>query len=128
MSNMSTLANIKGWFNEIIDKNLESKPLFFVVGTKKDTLIESVFKFVESEGIKIANEIGAEYWSVSSLTGFMVEEFFTRMAVLAFEKLIQSEIEFLQIKDSPSYASKKFIKLKNEKRCKKLWNVLCARL
>lgn len=90
---MSSLGNVKKWAEKVLTRNSGHKTILFLVGSKQDLICESVFFFVQSEAIKIAKEIGAEYWSVSSLTGSNVEELFTRIAVIAFENFIQFEIE-----------------------------------
>ncbi|RWS26647.1 ras-related protein Rab-36-like isoform X1 [Leptotrombidium deliense] len=63
------------------------------IGSKKDTLLPSVHDFVESEGIKVAKQLGAEYLSVSAQTGENVELLFTRIAVLTFQEMVWREIE-----------------------------------
>lgn len=99
----------------------------FLIGTKKELLCESAFNFVESEAILRANKIGAEYWSVSAATGSMVEEFFTRVAVLTFQEVIHREINAARIEKPIRYTNNKFIKLKKDKNCKKFWSFSCAR-
>lgn len=100
MTNVASLRNVERWYNEIIKNNRNSDIIIFVVGTKRELLCESVIHFIESEGIRIANKIGAEYWSVSAATGFMVEQLFTRIAVVNFENIIDQEMEIPKTLDS----------------------------
>lgn len=92
MSNLSSLCSVEKWYNEIIRSN-RHKPIIFVVGTKRELLCDSVLHFIESEGIRVANKIGAEYWSVSAATGFMIQQLFTRIAVVNFENIIDHEMD-----------------------------------
>lgn len=128
MSNLRTLQSIEKWHEQVLESNPHHKPLIFVIGTKRELLCESAFTFVETEALRIANKINAEYWSVSAATGFMVEEFFTRLAVLTFQDMIHREINAARIEKPIKYTSNKFIKLKKDKNCKKFWSFSCARI
>ena len=128
LANVSSLSNVTKWLTEVLASNQMSKPLVFLVGTKKELLCESAFEFVESQAMRIANEISAEYWSVSAKTGENVEEFFYRVAVLTFEAAIRREICAARIERPPIKYTTKFIKLKKQKGCKKFWTFSCARL
>lgn len=109
-----------------------SKPLIFLVGCKKELLCESAFKFVEKEGIKVANELNAEFWTLSSSTGENVSEFFTRVSTLTFQEMIHREISANQSNSlsnkQPVNYSTKFIKLKRDKSCKRFFSFSCSRL
>ncbi|XP_024078280.1 ras-related protein Rab-34-like [Terrapene carolina triunguis] len=48
---------------------------------------------MERDAIKVAKEMRAEYWAVSSLTGENVREFFFRVASLTFETSVLAELE-----------------------------------
>lgn len=48
---------------------------------------------MEKIAMKTASKLGAEYWPVSALTGENVDEVFCRMAALAFNNLLQREME-----------------------------------
>uniref|UniRef100_A0AAZ3PBR8 Ras-related protein Rab-34 n=1 Tax=Oncorhynchus tshawytscha TaxID=74940 RepID=A0AAZ3PBR8_ONCTS len=48
---------------------------------------------IEQDAIELAEEIKAEYWALSSLTGENVREFFFRIASLAFEANVLAELE-----------------------------------
>ena len=69
------------------------EPFVFLVGTKRDQLSESTLKFVETEATKIAQELNAEYWSVSALNGCNVQSMFARIAALTFQEVVLAEIE-----------------------------------
>ncbi|XP_040588254.1 ras-related protein Rab-36 isoform X3 [Mesocricetus auratus] len=48
---------------------------------------------VEAEAVHLANELRAEYWSVSAKTGENVKAFFSRVAALAFEQSVLQDLE-----------------------------------
>lgn len=48
---------------------------------------------MEKIAMKTASKLGAEFWPVSALTGENVDEIFHRMAALAFNNLLQREME-----------------------------------
>lgn len=100
-SSIVTLSSIRRWANEVlnyaINKNPVTgqmdEPILFVVGTKKDLVCESAFDFIEQEAIKIAKEIKAQYWAVSSQTGENVDQLFRSVAAFTFSEIILREVE-----------------------------------
>lgn len=122
MSNLSTLANVLRWKDEVLcssktfdqlayedqtrqrvgarQKDLDS-PLLFLVGTKSDLpLTESSLSFVKEQANKIAAILQAELWFVSAQTGDNVNEFFNRVAALSFNRCILSEIQKIKFETS----------------------------
>ncbi|OBS67367.1 hypothetical protein A6R68_04069 [Neotoma lepida] len=106
------------WLADALKENDPSNVLLFLVGSKKDlsvsvpvgelpnlvrgptpnlTLIFSQtpaqYSLMEKDALKVAQEIKAEYWAVSSLTGENVREFFFRVAALTFEANVLAELE-----------------------------------
>lgn len=67
--------------------------LLFLVGSKKDLSTPAQYSLMEKDALKVAQEIKAEYWAVSSLTGENVREFFFRVAALTFEANVLAELE-----------------------------------
>ena len=123
---MSTLLSANKWLEEILDANSQSdKPLLFLVGTKKDLLCESVVQFVSSEAVKIANQLEAEFWTVSAQTGENVRELFLRIASLSFNQIINKEIKSKRESANSNMSGKSvkyaenFIKLSKKKDKKK---------
>ncbi|KAL0597294.1 Ras-related protein Rab-34 [Plecturocebus cupreus] len=51
------------------------------------------YALMEKDALKVAQEMKAEYWAVSSLTGENVREFFFRVAALTFEANVLAELE-----------------------------------
>lgn len=91
MSEISTLQGTINWANQVKFGNQGSEvPLLFLVGTKADTLAPSVRTFVEQEANKIARDLSAEYWTVSSQTGENVDNLFNRVAALSFDCVVKS--------------------------------------
>uniref|UniRef100_A0A3B3SST6 RAB34, member RAS oncogene family b n=1 Tax=Paramormyrops kingsleyae TaxID=1676925 RepID=A0A3B3SST6_9TELE len=81
------------WLEEAMKENDPSSMLLFLVGTKKDLRPPDEFSEIEQEAIKLAEEIKAEYWAVSALSGESVRDFFFRVASLTFEASILAELE-----------------------------------
>lgn len=121
MSNLSTLANVLRWKDEVFtssktfeqltqeDSNLNQKassndpnlPLLFLVGTKSDlSLTESSRLFIIEQANKIASLLQAELWFVSAQTGENVNELFNRVAALCFNKSILAEIQRIKFETS----------------------------
>lgn len=118
LSNISTLSNVTTWATRIIAGNKGNKiPLIFLVGTKMDCLTDSVVQFVETEAIKVATSLSAEYWSVSSQSGYNVENFFKRVAALSFSEIILNTIERIKEEKETQAVqySANFVKLSKKK-------------
>ncbi|MED6249680.1 hypothetical protein ATANTOWER_018071 [Ataeniobius toweri] len=65
----------------------------FLVGTKTDLLASDERQKTERDAVRIAAEMHAEFWAVSSKTGENVQAFFFRVAALAFENSITKDME-----------------------------------
>jgi len=101
VSDIKTLANAEGWLEAARkETTVSSRTLVFLVGTKRDLITDAAYQEVEREAFKVADELNAEFWSVSSKTGHQVKEFFFRVAALSFEQVILKELE--QIEHQPS--------------------------
>eukprot|EP00003_Mantamonas_plastica_P012616 TRINITY_DN2255_c0_g1_i9.p1 TRINITY_DN2255_c0_g1~~TRINITY_DN2255_c0_g1_i9.p1 ORF type:complete len:137 (+),score=33.85 TRINITY_DN2255_c0_g1_i9:368-778(+) len=82
--NKNSLENVKSWLKEVVAETDEGSFNMFLVGTKSD-----MFHAVEfEEGESFADEIGAEYWEVSSKTNDGVVELFDRVAAVSFESAL----------------------------------------
>ncbi|XP_027194988.2 uncharacterized protein LOC113789625 [Dermatophagoides pteronyssinus] len=77
-----------------------SRPFLFLVGTKKDLITDETVAFYRSEGAKLANKIGAEFWMVSSHTGENVNDLFKRVACLCFDRYLLRELRIQQDRTS----------------------------
>lgn len=95
LTNVTTLSNSKIWLREALAAN-SFKPYLFLVGTKKDLMSKASYRVVESYGAKVANDMGGEYWGISSKTGENVAKLFFRVAALAFEDSIAKEGEKIE--------------------------------
>ncbi|CAI9563664.1 unnamed protein product [Staurois parvus] len=93
LSDISSLEHTKQWLQDALKENDPSSVLLFLVGSKKDLISPSQYALMERDAIKVAKEMQAEYWSVSSLTGENVKEFFFRVASLTFESSVLAELE-----------------------------------
>ncbi|KAL9981982.1 hypothetical protein ACROYT_G010758 [Oculina patagonica] len=93
LTNIKSLHNTKQWLEEALEQNTTTCPEIFLVGSKKDLCKNSDFSQMEMNALKVAVDINAEYWSVSSKTGENVMEFFRRIAAVTFEQAILRELE-----------------------------------
>ncbi|XP_067255527.1 ras-related protein Rab-36 isoform X2 [Chanodichthys erythropterus] len=93
MADIKTLENTQQWLAEALKENEPNSCFVFLVGTKRDLLSAEECERTERDAIKIAAEMNAEFWSVSSKTGENVQEFFFRVAALAFEDAILKDLE-----------------------------------
>nr|XP_023646780.1 ras-related protein Rab-34 [Paramormyrops kingsleyae] len=93
VNNAASLDHARQWLEEAMKENDPSSMLLFLVGTKKDLRPPDEFSEIEQEAIKLAEEIKAEYWAVSALSGESVRDFFFRVASLTFEASILAELE-----------------------------------
>ncbi|XP_018104271.1 ras-related protein Rab-34 isoform X2 [Xenopus laevis] len=93
LTDVSTLEHTRQWLQDALKENDASSVLLFLVGSKKDLSSPSQYALMEKDAIKVAKEMQAEYWSVSSLTGENVKEFFFRVASLTFESNVLAELE-----------------------------------
>ncbi|XP_034647460.1 ras-related protein Rab-36 isoform X3 [Trachemys scripta elegans] len=81
------------WLEDALRENEPGSSFIFLVGTKKDLVSGAACERTELDAIRFANEMQAEYWSVSAKTGENVKEFFSRVAALAFEQSMLKELE-----------------------------------
>lgn len=127
VSNMSTLANVLRWKDEVLcssstfdqlsteqvpneksSQQQSNQPLLFLVGTKWDLPIsESRKVFIKEQANKIADILKAELWFVSAQTGENVHELFNRVAAISFNHCILREIQRLKFEASTIGASLK---------------------
>ncbi|XP_078478004.1 ras-related protein Rab-34 [Lampetra planeri] len=93
VNDVASLGHTRQWLEDALKENDPTAVQLFLVGTKKDLSSPAQYAHIEQDAIKIAQEISAEYWAVSSLTGENVQEFFFRVASLAFETNVLAELE-----------------------------------
>ncbi|XP_062517457.1 ras-related protein Rab-36-like [Corticium candelabrum] len=93
LTDLVTLNNSSTWLQDALRDNHDNDCDIYLVGTKKDLCSQSRYERKEQAAIAVANVLGAEYWTTSSLTGENVESFFNRVAALAFEKAVLREQE-----------------------------------
>nr|XP_010302139.1 PREDICTED: ras-related protein Rab-36 isoform X2 [Balearica regulorum gibbericeps] len=93
LADIQTLDHTKQWLEDALRENEPDSSFIFLVGTKKDLVSDAVCERTELDAIRFANEMQAEYWSVSAKTGENVREFFSRVAALAFEQSMIKELE-----------------------------------
>ncbi|XP_063000095.1 ras-related protein Rab-36 [Elgaria multicarinata webbii] len=93
LADIQTLEHTKQWLEDALRENNPRSSFIFLVGTKKDLVSDAECERTEVDAIHFANEMQAEYWSVSAKTGENVKGFFCRVAALAFEKSVLLELE-----------------------------------
>ncbi|CAL9684174.1 unnamed protein product [Knipowitschia caucasica] len=93
LTDVASLGHTRQWLEDALKENDPTSVQLFIVGTKKDLSSPAQYIQIEQDAIKIAQEMSAEYWAVSSLSGENVREFFFRVASLAFEMNVLAELE-----------------------------------
>nr|XP_044989072.1 ras-related protein Rab-36 isoform X1 [Jaculus jaculus] len=93
LSDVQTLEHTRQWLEDALRENEAGSCFIFLVGTKKDLLSGAACEQAEAQGVSLASEMQAEYWSVSAKTGENVTEFFSRVAALAFEQSVLKDLE-----------------------------------
>lgn len=93
LTDVQTLEHTKQWLQDVLRENEAGSCFIFLVGTKKDLLSGAACEQAEAEAVHLANEMQAEYWSVSAKTGENVKAFFSRVAALAFEQSVLQDLE-----------------------------------
>ncbi|XP_073646442.1 ras-related protein Rab-36 isoform X4 [Tursiops truncatus] len=93
LTDMQTLEHTRQWLEDALRENEPGACFLFLVGTKKDLLSGAACEQAEAEAVCLANEMQAEYWSVSAKTGENVKAFFSRVAALAFERSVLQDLE-----------------------------------
>ncbi|XP_039703666.1 ras-related protein Rab-36 isoform X3 [Pteropus medius] len=93
LTDMQTLEHTRQWLEDALRENEPGSCFVFLVGTKKDLLSGAACEQAEVEAMHLANEMQAEYWSVSAKTGENVKPFFSRVAALAFEQSVLRDLE-----------------------------------
>lgn len=89
----STLVNATKWMQETLAANMKSDPIRFLVGNKSDLLSKRALEGLEAHANLVAQELDAEYFSVSSKSGNEVNNLFKRFTALAFENSVQKLIK-----------------------------------
>ncbi|XP_043851383.1 ras-related protein Rab-36 isoform X1 [Dromiciops gliroides] len=93
LADIETLGHTRQWLADAQRENEPDSSFVFLVGTKKDLLSGPACEQTEMDAVRLANEMQAEYWSVSAKTGENVKAFFCRVAALAFERSVLQELE-----------------------------------
>ncbi|KAK7883085.1 hypothetical protein WMY93_029259 [Mugilogobius chulae] len=93
LTDVASLDHTRQWLEDALKENDPTSVQLFIVGTKKDLSSPAQYAQIEEDALKIAQEMSAEYWALSSLTGENVNEFFFRVASLAFEMNVLAELE-----------------------------------
>lgn len=93
MADIKSLDHTRQWLGEALRENEPDSCFTFLVGTKSDLLSSEERQRTEKDAIKMALEMEAEFWAVSSKTGENVRGFFFRVAALAFESCILKDVE-----------------------------------
>ncbi|KAM4827757.1 ras-related protein Rab-36 isoform 3-T4 [Thomomys bottae] len=69
LTDVQTLEHTRQWLADALRENEAGSCFVFLVGTKKDLLSGAACEQAEAEAVHLANEMQAEYWSVSAKTG-----------------------------------------------------------
>ncbi|XP_077064989.1 ras-related protein Rab-34a isoform X3 [Siphateles boraxobius] len=93
LTDVASLEHTRQWLEDAMKENDPTNVLLFLVGTKKDLSSPAQYTLIEQDAIKLADQMKAEYWAVSALSGENVREFFFRVASLTFEANVLAELE-----------------------------------
>ncbi|XP_048836827.1 ras-related protein Rab-34-like isoform X1 [Brienomyrus brachyistius] len=93
VTDVASLDHTRQWLEDALKENDPTHVLLFLVGTKKDLSSPAQYSQIEEDAIKMAEEMKAEYWAVSALSGENVRELFFRVASLTFEANVLAELE-----------------------------------
>ncbi|NXB72590.1 RAB34 protein, partial [Donacobius atricapilla] len=121
VNDVGSLEHTRQWLADALKENDPSNVILFLVGSKKDLSTPAQYSLIEKDALKVAQEMQAEYWAVSSLTGESqpgermqipasarsgdtqgvsshgagenVRDFFFRVAALTFENSVLAELE-----------------------------------
>ncbi|XP_055654062.1 ras-related protein Rab-34 isoform X1 [Falco peregrinus] len=93
VNDVASLEHTRQWLADALKENDPSNVILFLVGSKKDLSTPAQYSLMEKDALKVAQEMRAEYWAVSSLTGENVRDFFFRVAALTFESSVLAELE-----------------------------------
>ncbi|NXP74844.1 RAB34 protein, partial [Ramphastos sulfuratus] len=119
VNDVTSLEHTRQWLADALKENDPSNVILFLVGSKKDLSTPAQYSLIEKDALKVAQEMQAEYWAVSSLTGESpagedtnvniwagdgtlrgsypagenVRDFFFRVAALTFESSVLAELE-----------------------------------
>ncbi|CAF4975605.1 unnamed protein product, partial [Rotaria socialis] len=93
MNDIDTLKSAERWINEALQTTTADNPLIFLVGSKRDLITDNTSHAkIEQTARIVAKRVNAEFWSLSSLTGSNVEEFFKRIACVTYQTLIRQQL------------------------------------
>ncbi|XP_038053811.1 ras-related protein Rab-34-like [Patiria miniata] len=92
-----SLESVTRWHEEALREN-NGQVHLFLVGTKKDLCTKQQYVEAEERGFKMAQQIKAEYWVLSSLTGENVNDFFFRVACITFNEAVSREVQDMELK------------------------------
>uniref|UniRef100_A0A3Q0QR63 Ras-related protein Rab-36 n=1 Tax=Amphilophus citrinellus TaxID=61819 RepID=A0A3Q0QR63_AMPCI len=92
MANIKSLDHARQWLQESLKENEPESVSIFLVGNKTDLLPRQERWRTEKDAISIAKEMNAEFWAVSAKTGENIQDFFFRVAALAFESCVLKEV------------------------------------
>ncbi|XP_052545232.1 ras-related protein Rab-34 [Tympanuchus pallidicinctus] len=93
VNDVASLDHTRQWLADALKENDPSNVILFLVGSKKDLSTPAQYSQMEKDALKVAQEMQAEFWAVSSLTGENVKDFFFRVAALTFESSVLAELE-----------------------------------
>uniref|UniRef100_A0A8C3LYA9 Ras-related protein Rab-36 n=2 Tax=Phasianinae TaxID=9072 RepID=A0A8C3LYA9_CHRPC len=93
VNDVASLDHTRQWLADALKENDPSNVILFLVGSKKDLSTPAQYSRMEKDALKVAQEMQAEFWAVSSLTGENVRDFFFRVAALTFESSVLAELE-----------------------------------
>eukprot|EP00076_Gallus_gallus_P028048 XP_015151575.1 ras-related protein Rab-34 isoform X2 [Gallus gallus] len=81
VNDVASLDHTRQWLADALKENDPSNVILFLVGSKKDLSTPAQYSRMEKDALRVAQEMQAEFWAVSSLTA------------LTFESSVLAELE-----------------------------------
>ncbi|XP_067933748.1 ras-related protein Rab-34-like [Watersipora subatra] len=124
LCDVNTLQTARTWYEDAA--KAADQPIVFLVGMKKDKLSPAAYKSTEAEALRLAEQIGAEYWATSSMTGESVKQLMFRLVALTFNQMVKLEMSERNAQTTKSIGTLKVTKTKDLYEKKKKKRSLCA--
>ncbi|KAF7646566.1 hypothetical protein LDENG_00185440 [Lucifuga dentata] len=93
MADIRSLEHTRRWLEDAMRDNEPDSCSVFLVGTKSDLLPSEERWRTERDAVRMAVDMHAEFWAVSSKSGENVQQFFFRVAAVAFEACVLKDEE-----------------------------------
>lgn len=103
LSNLKSLSHCEQWLDQAFKEHSSNQlPYVLLVGNKLDNISLPAYDINQEIAAGFSKKLKAEYWAVSSKTGKNINNFFHRLAFLAFEHVILRELNHYEEQCQPN--------------------------